>query len=175
MCSPYLSINSHSSLINVRLLGYEPRNERGAVKLQLDFWGLTTVVLAVKAEALPERLQLVPLLQYSQFPPDFVEEVGALEAAAVAVKADDDGAEAADQNRGPVHPELLRHHLAAGCTVPVEDTGRTRTNHGHVGKMSLVLFSVASSITTIKHYKKHHLHKMIRIFTKQLNGVDIIT
>lgn len=65
----------------------------------------------------PQRLQLVPLLQFPQFPPDFVEEVGALEAAAVAVEADDDGAEAADQDRGPVHPELLRHHLAAGGTV----------------------------------------------------------
>lgn len=65
----------------------------------------------------PQRLQLVPLLQFSQFPPDFVEEVGALEAAAVAVEADDDGAEAADQDRGPVHPELLRHHLATRGAV----------------------------------------------------------
>lgn len=125
MCSPYLPINSHSSLVNVRLFGYEPENERKLVKLT-DFWPSAAVVSSVKAEVLPERLQLVPLLQLPQFPPDFVEKVGALEAAAVAVKADDDGAETADQNCGPVHPELLRHHLPAGCTVPVENTHRTR-------------------------------------------------
>lgn len=51
-----------------------------------------------------------------------MEEVGALEAAAVAVEADDDGAEAADQDGGPVHPELLRHHLAARRPVPEEST-----------------------------------------------------
>lgn len=55
----------------------------------------------------PEGLQLVSLLQLAQFPPHFVQEAGALEAAAVAVEADHDGAEAADQNRGPVHLELL--------------------------------------------------------------------
>lgn len=71
----------------------------------------------------PQGLQLVPLLQFSQFPPDFVQEVGALEAAAVAVEADDDGAEAADQDCGPVHPELLRHHLTARGTV----TGKRRS------------------------------------------------
>lgn len=32
-CSPYLSINSHSSLINVRLFGYEPKNDRKVVRL----------------------------------------------------------------------------------------------------------------------------------------------
>lgn len=56
-----------------------------------------------------------------------MEEVGALEAAAVAVKADDDGAEAADQNCGPVHLELLRHHLPTRCAVPVEYTDGTKS------------------------------------------------
>lgn len=51
-----------------------------------------------------------------------MEKVGALEAAATAVKADDDGAEAADQNRRPVHSELLRHHLTARRTVSVGKT-----------------------------------------------------
>lgn len=73
-----LSINSNPSLVDVRLFGYQS-----------------------------ECLQLVPLLQLAQFPPHFVQEAGALEAAAVAVEADDDGAEAADQNCGPVHLELL--------------------------------------------------------------------
>lgn len=54
-----------------------------------------------------------------------MEQVGALEAAAVAIEADDDGAEAADQNRRPVHLELLRHHLTTRCTVPVENTNKT--------------------------------------------------
>lgn len=71
------------------------------------FGAWATVTLAGEAGGLPECLQLVLLLEFSQFPPDFVEEVGALEAAAVAIKADDDGAEAADQDCGPVHPELL--------------------------------------------------------------------
>lgn len=71
----------------------------------------------------PQGLQLVPLLQLPQPPPDLVQEVGALEAAAVAVEADDDGAEAADQDCGPVHPELLRNHLTAGCAV----TGNARS------------------------------------------------
>lgn len=65
------------------------------------------VTSAVEAEGLPECLQLVPLLQLSQFPPDFVEKVGALEATAMTIEADDDGAIAADQDGGPVHPELL--------------------------------------------------------------------
>lgn len=85
------------------------------------FEAVVTVTLAVQAEVLPECLQLVPLLEFTQFPADFVEKVGALEAAAVAVKADNDGAVAADQNCGPVHPELLRHHLPARRTVPVWD------------------------------------------------------
>lgn len=67
----------------------------------------------------PECLKLVPLLQLAQFPPHFVQEAGALEAAAVAVEADDDGAKAADQNRGPVHLELLWHWLAARHSIPV--------------------------------------------------------
>lgn len=48
-----------------------------------------------------------------------MQEAGALEAAAVAVEADDDGAEAADQDRGPVHLELLRHRLATWDSIPV--------------------------------------------------------
>lgn len=65
----------------------------------------------------PERLQLVPLLQLAQPLPDLVEQVGALKAAAVAVEADHDGAEAADENGGPVHLEPLRHHLPAGRPI----------------------------------------------------------
>lgn len=84
-----------------------------------------------KVEVVPECLQLVPLLQFPQFPLDFVEEVGALEAAAVAVEADDDGAEAADQHRGPVHPELLRYHLPARRTVPV---GAYRRNENRLNE-----------------------------------------
>lgn len=80
---------------------------------------VVSVTPAVKAEVLPECLQLVPLLEFTQFPADFVEKVGALEATAVAVKADNDGAVAADQNCGPVHLELLRHHLPARRAIPV--------------------------------------------------------
>lgn len=49
-----------------------------------------------------------------------MQKVGALKATTVAVKADDNGAEAADQNCGPVHLELLRHHLPTRCTIPVK-------------------------------------------------------
>lgn len=104
MCS-YLPVNSHPGLINVRLFGYEPTKKRKTGYTFSSLWVWATVTCAV--EGVPQCLQLVPLLQFSQVPPDLVEEVGALETAAVAVKADDDGAEAADQNRGPVHPELL--------------------------------------------------------------------
>lgn len=54
-----------------------------------------------------------------------MQEAGALEAAAVAIEADDDGAEAADQNCGPVHPELLGHRLPAWRTVAVNKTNGT--------------------------------------------------
>lgn len=75
----------------------------------------------VPGGASPECLQLIPLLQLPQLPSDFVQKVGSSEAAAVAVKADHDGAETADQNRGPVHLELLRHHLATRRAVPVKN------------------------------------------------------
>lgn len=93
-------------------------------------------LLAALADVGPECLQLVPLLQLSQLPPDFVEQVGALKAAAVAIEADDNGAEAADQNGVPVHMELLRHHLAARRTVPVEN----RQNHNHVSHLRIRSF-----------------------------------
>lgn len=80
---------------------------------------LPSVPIMTGAGSIPECLQLVPLLQLPQFPPHFVQEAGALEAAAVAVEADDDGAEAADQDGGPVHLELLRHRLATRHPIPV--------------------------------------------------------
>lgn len=80
---------------------------------------LPSVPIVTGAGSIPECLQLVPLLQLPQFPPHFVQEAGALEAAAVAVEADDDGAEAADQDSGPVHLELLRHRLATRHSIPV--------------------------------------------------------
>lgn len=112
----YPSVHSHPSLIDVRLFGYEPEMV-GHVKTPSCCPSLFIYLGGGGDFGSPQRLQLVPLLQFSQFPPDFVEEVGALEAAAVAVEADDDGAEAADQDRGPVHPELLRHHLATRGAV----------------------------------------------------------
>lgn len=108
------------------------------IRLNLRWFVLGTWQLskqAVKIKVVPECLQLVPLLQFPQFPLDFVEEVGALEAAAVAVEADDDGAEAADQNRGPVHPELLRYHLPAGRTVPVGEYRRNENRWNEWIKM----------------------------------------
>lgn len=99
------------------------------LKQKEDEWnsgaGAEAAVLTVLFAVWPERLQLVPLLQLPQPPLDFMKKVGALEAAAVAVKADDDGAEAADQNRGPVHLELLGHHLSTGRTIAVEYRDRT--------------------------------------------------
>ncbi|MEQ2206289.1 hypothetical protein XENOCAPTIV_027134, partial [Xenoophorus captivus] len=64
---------------------------------------------------------LVPLLQLPKPPANLVEQVGSLETAAVAVKADNDGAETADEYRGPVHPELLRYHLSARCAIAVKE------------------------------------------------------
>lgn len=49
-----------------------------------------------------------------------MEQVGALEATAMAIKADNDGAETADENCGPVHPELFSHHLPARCAITVK-------------------------------------------------------
>lgn len=113
----------------------------------------------VKSEServLPQRLQLVPLLQLPQFPADFVEEVGALEAAAVAVEADDDGAEAADQDGGPVHPELLRYHLAARRPVPEESTDINNvqirpkiTLYWTVGEMNSLIHQPLSLLTGV--------------------------
>ena len=112
------------------------KNERKQIKPPLVCFGdPATVKPGDKAEVVPECLQLVPLLQFPQFPLDFVEEVGALEAAAVAVEADDDGAEAADQNRGPVHPELFRHHLPAGRTVPAGEYRQNENQNEESGEM----------------------------------------
>lgn len=58
-----------------------------------------------------------------------MEEVGALKSAAVAVKADNNCAEAADQDGGPVHLELLRHHLPAGGPIPVEEAHSVMENN----------------------------------------------
>lgn len=49
MCSPYLSINSHASLIDVRLFGYEPKNERKWVKRVLGPGRLSRLQLKQKA------------------------------------------------------------------------------------------------------------------------------
>lgn len=95
------------------------KNERKTVTASKLFARSASVIFTVMFEVWPERRQLVPFLQFPQILEDLVEEVGALEAAAVAVDAEDDRAEAADQNSGPVHLELLRHHLPAGCPVPV--------------------------------------------------------
>lgn len=39
-CFSYLSVNSHSSVINIRLFGYEPKNREGGTNLNI-FWDLS--------------------------------------------------------------------------------------------------------------------------------------
>lgn len=71
----------------------------------------------------PKSFQLVSLLKLSQFLLHAVEEVCSLKSTAAAVQPHDYDVEGADQNRGPVHLKLLRHHLTTGGAVPI--TGST--------------------------------------------------
>lgn len=60
---------------------------------------------------------LILLLKHAQFLLDPMQQVGALEAAALPVTTQHDGAEAAHQHRGPIQVKLLWHHLVTRCPI----------------------------------------------------------
>lgn len=69
----------------------------------------------------PHSLYLVLLLQGAQLVLHFVQELGALEAAASSIAFDHHSPMAADKHRLPCHLKLLSHALAAGGAVPAND------------------------------------------------------
>lgn len=87
---------------------------------------------------------LILFLEHAQLLLDPVQEVGAVEAAASSIASHHNGAEAADQHRGPVHVKLLRHHLATRC--PIAANIQQPQQNNKASKLIITLFHNISEI-----------------------------